>query len=157
MHGQIWQKCYILFKRYNQEALKKNTDVIYNFYWSKESMEITCLRNVPVMNQKLLLILNWFSITSFSTTLSKTNENPIYIFHQQALKKGILCTFICLPWMWIVPFIRRESGHHKEGEANEDIRSQHVSESSWISLVNKNMVKYEIRNKHKVMDDLVLI
>ena len=27
-----------------------------------------CLRKVPVMNQKLLLMLNWFSITSFSIT-----------------------------------------------------------------------------------------
>ena len=126
-----------------------------NFYRRKESMEITCLRNVPVMNQKLLLILNWFSITSFSTTLSKTNENPFYIFHQKAIKKRIFCTFICLPWMWIVPFIRRESGHHKKGEANQDIRSQHVSESSSISLINKNTVMYVIRNKHKILDDLV--
>ena len=30
--------------------------------------------------------------------------------------------------MWVVPLVRRESGHNKQGEADKDIRSQHVSE-----------------------------
>jgi hypothetical protein len=36
-----------------------------------EGRNETWRRKVPVMNQKLLLMLNWFSMTSFSTTLDK--------------------------------------------------------------------------------------
>ena len=84
------------------------------------------------MNQKLLLMLNWFSITSFSTTLKKTKKvlNKVLQIEEKnhiSYINDLMCTHI--PWMWIVPFIGRESGHHEKSEADEDIRSQHVSES----------------------------
>ena len=57
-------------------------DLCYSFQTGSEdllknqSLSSTCLRKVPVINQKLLLMLNWFSITSFSTTLRNGDRIP---------------------------------------------------------------------------------
>ena len=30
--------------------------------------------------------------------------------------------------MRIIPLVRREAGHHEQGEAHQDVRSQHITE-----------------------------
>ena len=49
--------------------------------------------------------------------------------------------------MWVVPLVRRESGHNKQGEADKDIRSQHVSElmmKSYFAKVSFKKDQYNI-------------
>ena len=105
---------------------------VQKIYWNINALSSTCLRKVPVINQKLLLMLNWFSITSFSTTLKKTNKVAQIGKNSHFLHQWL---YVHIPWMWIVPFIGRESGHHEKSEADEDIRSQHISESLSIWLL----------------------
>lgn len=44
---------------------------------------LPCLRKVPVMNQKLLLTVNWFSTTSLSA------RHGCGLFHSYGLKRAI--------------------------------------------------------------------
>ena len=49
--------------------------------------------------------------------------------------------------MWVVPLVRRESGHNKQGEADKDIRSQHVSKlmmKSYFAKVSFKKDQYNI-------------
>ena len=48
--------------------------------------------------------------------------------------------------MWVVPLVGRESGHNKQGEADEDIRSQHVSELMMKSYFAKVSLKKDQNN-----------
>ena len=48
--------------------------------------------------------------------------------------------------MWVVPLVRRESGHNKQGEADKDIRSQHVSKLMMKSYFAKVSLKKDQNN-----------
>jgi hypothetical protein len=78
-----------------------------------------------VMNQKLLLMLNWFSITS----LSKPNpESFVYEFTYCSVYavRRVPDKRTHNAGVRVVPLVGRESGHHKEGEGDQDVGCQHV-------------------------------
>ena len=54
--------------------------------------------------------------------------------------------------MWVVPLVGRESGHNKQGEADKDIRSQHVSEL----MVKSYFAKVSFRNDQHNIGDFVM-
>ena len=54
--------------------------------------------------------------------------------------------------MWVVPLVRRESGHNKQGEADKDIRSQHVSEL----MMKSYFAKVSFKKDHYNIGDFVM-